>query len=111
MARDQPRLSFWASIGPTRRRADEVATSRVDELDQLSDEVLLQLFPKPVTELVSDNQGRRYEVQVSVLSEGRRLELTARVADLPQRRTLVGHGFRRYDGLTTGRTALLYFQD
>lgn len=110
MASDQPRLSFWASIGPTRRRADKVSKSRVDELDRLPDEDLVREFEVPRSEVLTDDRGRRYEAEISVTRDGRELELTVKVADLPRRRTLVGDGFRRRDGETYGRTVLLYFE-
>lgn len=109
MTRDQPRLSFWASIGPTRRRAAKVAASRVDELDQLPDKDLLREFEEPSKELLADDRGRRYEAEISVSRKDRDVELTVSVADLPRRRTLVGEGFRRRHGETCGRTVLLYF--
>jgi len=43
--------------------------------------------------------------------EGRDLELTISVADLPRRRALVGDGFVRRDVVTCGRKVLLYVRD
>lgn len=111
MAAKQPRLSFLASIGPTRRRAERAAASRVDELDRLTDEDLLGHYGAQRLELLTDDRGRQYEVQIAVRRDGSGLELTVSVADLPRRRTLVGDGFRRHKGQTTSRIALLYFSD
>jgi len=107
---DDPRLSFLASVGRTGRRAKKVAAERVDELDRLPDEQLVTRFGESCTEVVTDDRGRRYEAEISVSREGRGLELTVKVADLPRRRTLVGDGVVRRDGATCGRRVLLYFR-
>lgn len=111
MAANQPRLSFLASIGPTRRRAERVAAARVDQLDRLTDEDLLGHYEAQRLELLTDDRGRQYEAQITTRRDGSGLELTVNVADLPRRRTLVGVGFRRHQGETTSRIALLYFSD
>jgi len=108
---DEPRLSFWASIGPTFRRVEKVAAERVEELHWLPDEKLVTKFKEPCTEVLTDHRGRRYEAEISVSCEGRDLELTISVADLPRRRALVGDGFVRRDGVTCGHKMLLYFRD
>ncbi len=71
MAQAEPRLSFWASIGPTRRRAEKIAERRVDELGWLPDETLVTKFEAPRTEVLTDDRGRRYEAEISVACEGR----------------------------------------
>jgi len=107
----EARLSFLASIGPTHRRAEKVAARRVDELDALPDDELVARFTKPRIEVLTDERGRRFEGEVSVAREGEDLELAVSVTDLPRRRTLIGDGFLRRDGVTCGRTVRLYVQD
>jgi hypothetical protein len=83
----------------------------VDELDRLADEDLLRHYRAQRLELLTDDRGRQYEAEIAVRRDGSDLEVTVTVADLPRRRTLVGDGFRRREGKTNGRIALLYFSD